>query len=141
MLFGFAGTEFSYPITQEQIVNYQQAQPDRRFYIGYTDDNTPFAFGEIILQEDNTQRLGRLLIGDPTLRGKGLGVYFVKQLIAECVRLYNTPRVDLYVWEGNDPAIKCYKSAGFTFVDADPFIIKNNGQPYTIIKMSISIIK
>lgn len=137
ILFLFAGTEFSYPITQEQIINYQAKRPDRRFYLGFTEDNIPFAFGEIIPQEDNTQRVGRLLVGDPALRGKGLGSYFVKQLIAECIRLYNTPRVDLYVWENNQPAIRCYKSIGFNFVDVEPYVMMREGKQYNLLKMSI----
>jgi len=138
MLFQFAGTEFSYPITRAQISQYQAKYPHRHFYIGYTEDSVPFAFGEIIPQDNNTPRLGRLLIGDPGLRGKGLGVYFVRLLIQECKKLFSTNFVDLYVWDNNMAAIQCYKRVGFTFVEIEPFKLVHNQTEYNLLKMTIN---
>jgi RimJ/RimL family protein N-acetyltransferase len=137
MLFQFAGTEFLYPITQSQVTAYRAKHPDRNFYIGYTPDLNPFAFGEIIPQ-DNNPRVGRLLIGDPDMRGKGLGVYFLKLLIGECKKSYAADRVDLYVWEKNMRAIKCYEKAGFGFVPQAPFVVVYDNPEYKLLKMTMA---
>ena len=139
MLFRFAGTEFSYPITEDQILSYQGKYPERHFYVGYIDDSKPFSFGEIIPQDGGIPRLGRLLIGDPGLRDKGLGVFFVKLLIDECKKLFGTKAVELYVSDNNIPAIKCYKSAGFKFMEIPSFVLVHNNKEYNIVKMRLDI--
>jgi RimJ/RimL family protein N-acetyltransferase len=141
MLFRFAGTEFSYPIDENQILNYQAKYPERRFYMGHTEEGMPFSFGEIIPQDDGNPRLGRLLIGDPGLRGKGLGVYFVKLLIDECVKLSDPNAVELYVSDSNVPAIQCYKRAGFRLLDLPPFVLVHNNVAHNIVKMRLTIEK
>lgn len=81
LLLQFSGTDFSYPLTEQQIQDYQDSYPDRHLYIGYTLEELPFAFGEIIPQESGYPRLARILVGEPSLRGKGLGRYFIKLLL------------------------------------------------------------
>jgi RimJ/RimL family protein N-acetyltransferase len=135
MLFQFAGTEFTYPITKEQIEDYRAKHPDRYFYVGYT-DNVPFAFGEIIPQE-HYPRLGRLLVGDPAMRGHGMGADFIRALISECNTLYGTDKVDIYVWEQNRAAIRCYQKVGFDFVPIQPFMLHWDNKAYNILKMTL----
>lgn len=134
MLFQFAGTEFKYPITNEQVFNYRITHTDRPWYIAYRDDG-PVAFGELIPQEGDVPRLARLLIGEPAERGKGLGVVFIKALIGECRRLYNSPAIELYVWDGNLPAIRCYEKCGFSFLSRESLSITYNAKAYLIRKM------
>ena len=116
LLLQFSGTDFSYPLTEQQIAAYCTLHPDRRFYIGYTVDGLPFAFGEIIPQESGCPRLARILVGEPVYRGQGLGRYFIRLLLEECKRLYNTDTVELFTWEKNHAAIRCYESVGFKFL-------------------------
>ncbi|MGZ5244596.1 MAG: hypothetical protein ACXWD4_11795, partial [Bacteroidia bacterium] len=47
---------------------------------------------EIITNEANAPRLGRLLVGAPQMRGKGLGQQFISELIDECVKLFQQKR-------------------------------------------------
>jgi len=115
ILLQFSGTDFSYPLQEQQFSKYQEIHPDRTFYLGYLPDNTAFAFGEIIPQEDNVPRLGRILIGKSELRGKGLGRYFVRLLLEQCRSLYNCEYAELFVWSENFTAIKCYQSVGFVY--------------------------
>jgi GNAT superfamily N-acetyltransferase len=138
MLFQFAGTEFSYPLTQNQVAEYQTKHPERRFYIGYLQNNPAF-FGEIIPAEGNIPRLGRLLVGDPLLRGRGLGQFFIEMLLRECVKLYNSKFVELYVWDNNISAIQCYKKVGFDFIATEPFKIVHGNEEYNLLKMRIPV--
>jgi RimJ/RimL family protein N-acetyltransferase/ribosome-associated protein YbcJ (S4-like RNA binding protein) len=135
LLLQFSGTDFSYPITEQQILSYQLLHPDRTFYIGYSQNDIPFAFGEIIPQESGMPRLGRILIGDSKLRGMGFGKYFIRMLIEKCRSAYDCKKVELFVWEKNQMAIKCYKSVGFEYIAEKHNTLVYNGVNYNIHKM------
>ncbi|MND70213.1 Bifunctional AAC/APH [compost metagenome] len=139
LLFQFAGTDFHYPITEQQLTVYKEKNPDRHFYIGYY-DNQAAAFGEIIPQSDAAFRLGRLIVGNPNLRGQGLGYRFDKDLVNECKETFHAKVVDLFVWEENHPAIRCYQKAGFSFTDEPGFFLQYNDKQFTIHKMSLRVI-
>jgi len=113
LLFQFAGTAWKFPMTLRQMMDYQSQFPERQFYLAYDAQNEPFAFGEIITNDKNTPRLGRLLIGKQDSRGKGLGVKFIQLLIEECNQRLAPDIIYLYVFENNHPAVRCYEKAGF----------------------------
>ncbi len=136
LLFQFAGTEFSFPITEKQVTDYQQKNPDRSFYIGLNETNEAVAFGEIIPQENNIPRIGRLLIGNPNERGKGYGTSFIHLLLAKCRVLFQTKTVELFVLEDNLAAIHCYKKIGFRFLPNQIWEVSHNGQKYFLHKMA-----
>ncbi|CAN5495899.1 hypothetical protein BH11BAC2_BH11BAC2_21720 [soil metagenome] len=138
ILFEFAGTTFTFPLTYLQIVNYQLQFPDRLLYLGYTPEGRAFAFGEIIPQCTNIPRLGRILVGEQSDRGKGLGKYFIKLLISECTRRFLTAKVELYVMEENKIAQQTYKSLGFEFSTDDPILLHHQEKVYKIFKMKRS---
>ncbi|HWW40633.1 GNAT family N-acetyltransferase [Pedobacter sp.] len=135
LLLQFAGTDFSYPITRQQITVYRTAYPERNFYIAYQDE-TPFAFGEIILQGSGIPKLARILVGEPSLRGKGLGGKFIKSLVAESARLYSTKTLELLVWDQNIAAIKCYERVGFVYSPERHTMLAHKGKNYNIHKMT-----
>lgn len=135
LLLQFSGTDFSYPLTEQQIQDYKDTYPDRRFYIGYTHDGLPFSFGEIIPQEGGCPRLARILVGEPSLRGQGLGRYFIELLVKEAMKIYNTDIVELFTWEKNYAAIRCYESVGFKFLPEKSKTMVHEGISYDIHKM------
>lgn len=136
LLFQFAGTTFSYPITENQLQKYQSENPGRSFYIGLNPENQAIAFGEIIPQETNIPRIGRLLIGDPADRGKGYGTSFINLLLAGCKLQFQTKTVELFVLENNLPAIKCYQKIGFEFLPDQSWTMSHNQQDYLLHKMT-----
>jgi len=136
LLFQFAGTEFSYPITEKQLEDYQHKNPDRCFYIGLNDTNSAVAFGEVIPQKNKIPRLGRLLIGNPDDRGKGYGTSFVHLLLAECKTQFQTNTVELFVLEDNLSAINCYQKIGFEFLPGHTWEVSHNGQKYLLYKIA-----
>ncbi|MBC8054506.1 MAG: GNAT family N-acetyltransferase [Sphingobacteriaceae bacterium] len=136
LLLQFSGTDFTYPITIQQISNYQKENPARCFYIGYSSENNPYAFGEIISQKTGVPRLGRILIGDPAVRGKGMGRYFITLLIDECRRRFQTDRVELFTSHLNHNAIRCYESAGFIFNPVKEKTLMYQDRSFNIHKMT-----
>jgi len=135
LLLQFSGTDFNYPLTEKQLSDYQLVHPDRKMYIGYSQNEIPFAFGEIIPQEGGQPRLGRILIGDPRQRGQGFGKYFIRMMVEECRRLYACSQVELFVWDKNQQAIKCYKSVGFEYLPEKQNCVVHEDVRYDIYKM------
>ena len=135
LLLQFSGTDFTFPLSEQQIVDYRIKHPDRCFYIGYTQEGLPFSFGEIIPQESGYPRLARILVGEPSLRGQGLGRYFIELLVEESKRLYNTDTVELFTWEKNYAAIRCYESVGFKFLPEKSKTMVHEEISYDIHKM------
>lgn len=138
LLFQFAGSDFRFPLTTGQLINYEAGHPDRSFYM-CLDEGKPIAFGEIIPQQNGVPRLGRLLVGGENSRGKGLGVRFIKLLIEECKRLYHPPSVELYVLDDNRQAIRCYQKCGFDFLPGQSIKILYNGRDFAGLKMAIGL--
>ncbi len=139
ILFQSSGTYFSYPLTRGQIEDYLIRFPERRFYFGYDREQEPYAFGEIIPKPGHPPRLGRLLIGEPERRGKGLGGIFVRELVAEIRHTLNPGAVDLFVLENNAPAIRCYEKVGFRFLPHEQFELLFGGTPYQVKKMRLTL--
>lgn len=139
LLFQFAGTEFTYPITEAQIAAYQQRNSDRCFYIELDEANEAVAFGEIIPQENEIPRIGRLLIGNPAECGKGYGTAFIYLLLAQCKTQFITNTVELFVLKDNLPAINCYQKIGFRFLPGETWEVSYNGQKQLLYKMTCKI--
>jgi RimJ/RimL family protein N-acetyltransferase len=136
LLFQFAGPDWSFPLTEEQLSSYQQKFLYKQFYIGLHND-IPFAFGEIIWNETVSPRLGRLLVGGETNRGKGLGQQFIQLLIEECKMLFNADAIHLFVLENNKQAIACYLKCGFVFAETPHFTLPYKDENYKVLKMTM----
>lgn len=139
ILFQYSGTYFRYPISKEQINDYLEKYPERRFYIGQTKEHGPYAFGEIIPKGAQPPRLARLLIGDPELRGKGLGQLFVRELIIMATDLFHPKALDLFVLADNTGAIRCYQKVGFHFLPEGNFKLEFEEKTFPVLKMRLNL--
>lgn len=142
ILFRFAGTEWIFPFTQEQMQAHIEKHPggNRQFYLGLHDNGEPYAFGQIISGDANSPRLGRILVGEPEQRGKGLGQRFISELIEETRSLYpDEPSIYLYVFEDNLQGIGCYSKLGFTLCDEGHFILQHHGTDHRVMKMKLQV--
>jgi RimJ/RimL family protein N-acetyltransferase len=66
--------------------------------------------------EGRTAEFGRLLIGEPSGRGRGLGRKVTASIIAFGFRSWDLERIGLEVLRDNDRAIRIYRSLGFQVV-------------------------
>lgn len=134
LLFTVAGPGWTYPISQEQIENHRQQYPFKQLYIG-EENGVPLAMGEIIGREEHAPRLGRLLVGEKQKRGTGLGEKFIRLLIQECIRLYHSDSICLFVLEKNVSAMGLYKKIGFNLSDEKIPDMVYQGNPEKVLKM------
>ncbi|MGE7690938.1 GNAT family N-acetyltransferase [Lysinibacillus sp. NPDC097214] len=96
-----------------------EAKEDKRFIpVGlYKEDHAVgFAMYGMFPQKDNSQRvwLDRYFI-DERYQHKGLGKYFLQQLIQYLVAKYSCQNIYLSVYDNNTVAIQLYKKFGFVF--------------------------
>ncbi len=131
----FAGTDFNFPLTKEQLDQHISHFPDREYYFG-TENDEPVAFGEIIPQETGIPRLGRLIV-KPEKRGLGFGKKFITALTNRCVARFNCPAVELYVIDTNQQAINCYLKLGFQFLEGQDLTPIFNGKKVLAKKMRL----
>ena len=131
----FAGNDFSFPLTAEQLSNHINSFPEREYYFGELNDE-PVAFGEIIPQESGNPRLGRIIV-KPEKRGEGIGQQFLRALIKRCRDRFDCAAVELYVIDTNQRAINCYTALGFLFLPGEDLTPIFNGKQVIAKKMRL----
>jgi RimJ/RimL family protein N-acetyltransferase len=120
-LLQWAGPIFEYPLDSAQLAEYiNGAEGDsakRRIFKALRID-TNEVVGHIELndidEKNKSAALCRVLIGKPSLRGKGIGTQMVARLLAIGFEHFRLHRIDLVVFDFNTAAINCYKRVGFT---------------------------
>ena len=137
-MINFAGIGFQYPLTEQQLIEYIIKYPERLLFLGLDNKSNPVAYGEVIPQENNSARLGHLIIGESQNRAQGLGKILIQLLIAEAKKQLQISRMDLFILEGNQPAQKCYLNYGFQFEPNDFVIILKN-KSHNILKMTLAV--
>lgn len=136
-LFQFAGPIFTYPLTDEQLLNY--INDSRRIAFKVIHSDTQEVIGHCELNFENTlPRLSRILIAHSSLRGKGLGKLLVHKMLEQLFIERNFEAADLNVFDWNKGAIRCYEQVGFTINPAVVNTQLNNGELWTALNMVIS---
>lgn len=111
-LMQIAGPTYNFPLTDEQLDISLSDKNRIAFIVICNDTNLPIGHCEIYLS-DNSAKLGRIIIGDKELRGKGLGQQIVQLLLEFIFSNLDKTVVELNVFDWNTSAIKCYEKVGF----------------------------
>ena len=64
--------------------------------------------------EHRSAHLGPILVGDPCLRGEGIGSQMIYKMQKIAFQQLNLHRIDLYVFNFDKTTIACYEKMGFT---------------------------
>jgi RimJ/RimL family protein N-acetyltransferase len=116
----WAGTAFDYPLTPAQLEAHlaeaEGAEATRRVFAAVDD-----ASGEVvghaelsrIDRKNRSASISRLLVGEPSARGQGIGAQIVSRLLDVAFGEMALHRVDLYVLEFHVSALSMYKGLGF----------------------------
>ena len=135
-LIQFAGPVFTFPLTEKQLEKYSEDNCRFAYKVIEINSNQTIGHCEIYLSEKST-KLCRILIGEKSFRGKGLGLEIVKRLLEKCFNQFNSLFVELNVYDWNTGAIKCYEKAGFK-INKDKYkTIAVNGKKWTSINMFV----
>jgi RimJ/RimL family protein N-acetyltransferase len=116
----WAGTAFEYPLTEAQmeahLAEAEGAEATRRIFAA-VDAASGEVVGHVELsridRKNRSASISRLLVGEPSARGKGLGAQIVSRQLDVAFREMSLHRVDLYVLEFHVDALSTYKGLGF----------------------------
>ncbi|MDX8046295.1 GNAT family protein [Gracilibacillus sp. S3-1-1] len=119
-LLQWGGPNFSFPLTEQQLENYlKDANTDNSPVLVYSviEEETGYIIGHISLgnidKNNKSARIGKVLVGDKNVRGKGIGLRMMKEILKVSFDELNLHRVSLGVFDFNASAIACYEKAGF----------------------------
>lgn len=137
-LLQFAGPIFQFPLTREQLENYLKDENRTAFKIIHNESGNVIGHCEAYQLDSDTARLCRILIGDKSYRGKGLGFSATRELVKWCLKSLKAKNIDLNVYDFNTVAINCYKKLGFVETQ-DIQETEYKGETWKSIRMRLNI--
>lgn len=137
LLVTIAGTAFTYPLTINQLQNYLEDEKSISFNIVDTPGNKVIGHAEILLANDETCKIDKLLIGDKSNRGKGIGEQVIKELLKYAFNTLAAHTVELNVFNWNKAGIRCYEKAGFIINPHKTSNFEVNGNNWVALNMTI----
>ena len=119
-LLQWSGPAFKYPLTEHQLEKYiENANNDQAetFVYKVIDQDSGKVIGHISLgridRENKSARIGKVLVGDQNVRGKGFGQQMMKDVLRMAFDELGLHRVTLGVFDFNKSAVACYEKIGF----------------------------
>jgi RimJ/RimL family protein N-acetyltransferase len=119
-LLQWAGSAFQYPLDRDQLTrhlahSHRPASDWLIFKAVNSETGATVGHGELarINRRDLSAWIARVLVGPPELRGQGIGGQIVEQLLRVAFEELGLHRVELNVFDFNEPAIRCYERVGF----------------------------
>ena len=132
----FASSRFVFPLTTAQLTTSINDGNRIAFYLTETETGICFGHAEIFLTR-NSVRLEHLLIGDPLMRGTGLGLEMVQRLVEYSFDTLDQVLVESTISEENINAIRCFEMAGFTLNDAKLSEFEKEGKIWKMLNMTL----
>ncbi len=113
VLVQIAGRQMSFPVTEEQL-DISQADKKRNAFT-IIDIGTGKSIGHCELYMlENSAKIDRLIIGDASMKGKGLCGQIIRLLLEYGFINLKQSLIELNVFDWNTVAIHCYEKAGFS---------------------------
>lgn len=119
-LLQWAGPVFHFPLDESQLDTYLkeslEVPPTRKIYkVLNTSDRTVIGHIELngIDLRNKLATVCRVLVGEPSLRKKGVGLQMLRKVLEIGFDRFGLHRIDLVVFYFNHAAIQCYEKAGF----------------------------
>ncbi len=116
----WAGTAFEYPLTEEQLEAHlaeaEGPEATRRIFAAMDADSGEVVGHVELSRVDLANRsatISRLLVGEPSARGKGIGAQIIRRLLDLLFVEMQLHRVGISVLDLNLAAIQLYEGLGF----------------------------
>ena len=120
-LLQWSGPGFTYPLDEQQLETYiENANKETSDKLVYkvVDKETGAVIGHIALgsidRKNRSARIGKVLVGEKSVRGKGIGEQMISEVLKIAFDVLHVHRVSLGVFDFNASAIACYEKSGFT---------------------------
>lgn len=132
----FAGQIFTFPVDKNQVRSYL-SNLNRKVFIIENENKKAIGIGEIISIDERVAKLARILIGEKSMRGKGIGTELISKLTEFGFNKLKKQKIILNVYTWNMGAIKCYKKVGYSQTDKPIIKINVDSQEWETIEMAI----
>jgi len=137
MLLQIAGRQMKFPVTAEPLHLTQSDKSRFAFSIVYNETNQSIGHCELYLLE-NSARIDRIIIGDKSMKGKGICGMLMSLLLQYGFRELKLPMLELNVFDWNTAAIKCYEKAGLARNFNKTMEMEINGRTWIAFNMFIN---
>jgi RimJ/RimL family protein N-acetyltransferase len=137
LLVTIAGSHWTYPLTAEQLEVYLADPRSHAFNIVDEEQNATIGHAELVLSDDGTCKIDKLIIGDPAYRGKGLCPQVMEELKTFAFTHLPAHTVELNVFDWNSGAIRCYEKVGFEVSATKQQTFEVDDQQWVAINMSV----
>ncbi|MDP5198128.1 GNAT family N-acetyltransferase [Flavobacterium sp. DG2-3] len=137
-LMQFGGPEFTFPLTEEQIDKTLSDKNRIAFRVANTSNANTIGHCEIYFY-DGFAKLGRILIMDKNLRGKGIGEQMVALLLQYIFENRKERNIELNVFDFNVGAQKCYEKVGFILNPDKKYSRVVDGEVWTALNMVLNL--
>ena len=137
LLITIAGPAWSYPLTVTQLQRYLDDPKSHSFNIIETPQDIVVGHAEIILANDGTCKIDKLLV-DPSHRGKGLCPQVINKLLTYAFDKLPVHTVELNVFDWNTAGIRCYERSGFSFNPEKTQLFPLGDKTWTAMNMAIT---
>lgn len=138
LLITIAGRDLSYPLDATQLRAYLNDPKSHSFRVVDTSTGASIGHAEIRLMGDGVCKLDKVLIGDKSDRGQGIGLQVIRALTDYSFENLGAKLVELNVFEWNTAGIKCYTKAGFRFNPDKRQIMRVAGNDWIVLNMIIN---
>ena len=133
----FAGPFFKFPLTIEQIEHYLGDEKRQVFKFISHDIEIPIGLAELYSHSKEANKVARVLIGDKSYRGKGIGTQLIHWLVEYSFQHDEKKWVILNVYDWNEAAIRCYEKVGFKRTIGTSMISKVGKKMWKAIEMKV----
>lgn len=144
-LLQWAGPQYKFPLDAPQLLNTLAAAEGERpscFMFKALRKVEGDVVGHIELTKVNydtgTARLGRVLIGRPEWRSRGLGREMVESALSYAFNRLGFDMITLGVFDFNAQAIACYEALGFTEYERRPNARTFGKERWTLVMMELN---
>ncbi|WP_017471251.1 GNAT family N-acetyltransferase [Amphibacillus jilinensis] len=119
-LYQWAGSEFTYPLTHDQLEAYLKGANEdgaTRYIYRVVEQQTGQVVGHLQIAavdlKQRSARISRVLIGNSRVRGQGYGQQMIRAACEIIFDQWQLHRATLGVFDFNQSALSCYQKAGF----------------------------
>jgi RimJ/RimL family protein N-acetyltransferase len=137
LLVQFGGPIFSFPLTFEQLEEYISDPKRSIFKVIELPSNNVIGHAELVPSDFKTVKICRILVGDESKRGKGLGQGLINELLEMSFLQLGYEKAELNVYDWNIGAIKCYEKNGFMRNPDKVNSVEVNGNIWTALNMTV----
>ncbi len=137
LLITVAGTDFKFPVTDEQLSHYLKDDKRLSFNVIDVEDNKIIGHAEITQTEPQKCKLDKVIIGDMDKKGMDIGKELLTLLLDHAFKVLSMNEVELYVYNWNIAGIKSYEKVGFSLQPDIQFQTTKDVIDWTTLLMSV----